>query len=153
MIENMFMWPPVAAAEMHYLQKAAEGEKCWKIKTYSEWVNPMNFDFISNPTGMEKSEEEIEIAKFTHYIFSELGGTGYAEWNNEFISGNRIALKYYIDMFEPRIDSDALSKIKNIEPLSKNVMQNLRLLTGKVKARIDQYKESQLGSALAFING
>lgn len=152
MIANMFMWPPVAAAEMQHLQKAAEGEKYWKIKTYSHWGNPMNFNFISNPTGIEKSAEEIEIAKFTHYIFSELGGKGYAEWNYEFISGNRIALKFYIDMFEPRIDPDALSQIKNIEPLSKNVMQNLKLLTGKVKARIDQYKESQLGSAIAFIN-
>ena len=65
-----------------------------ELETYSWWENPFIFNNI-NDTGRDYSEEKKEKAEIMRYVFRELGGQGYANWNKEIISGNIIALKFY----------------------------------------------------------
>lgn len=150
-----------AGKKILYLKHKALNLKNWEnIETYSYWKNPLDFKFKDNPTSEFKRPDELKIAEFARYIFTQLGGKGYAIWNKEFISGNSIALKFYIDLFKEKngdvfgvpLQIENLYSLRKIKPLPEDVIKNLQSLTHDVKNAINYYRQRELGSVKYFIN-
>ena len=142
---------PTAKKAFDFLVEISAKEKTIpKVETYSYWENPYNFEFKGDSTHKNKNSISIVRGAVLRFFYEAIGGRGYAIWNKEFISGNKISLKFYLKTAHAKINKEHLLLLKNIKILD-NELNNLNILTQKINTTLKDYEDNILESARAFL--